>query len=265
MIAAPPAIVNRAVDAARRLRKLACLTNVATDVDRLVAAQGGLKLTRARLRGDGRFISFPRAVIEVNERQTEVRQRFTICHELGHTLFVNPTDQQRLGFRVNAHCEGMPFELEERLCNLTAAELLLPDDTFSVQVSTFAAGMHAVRELAEMFKVSRLSVLLRLIQLKPRSWTCAVVRWQVVPSALPYPAFQIRQVTALGGFVSEALRPGWISRADGLCRAAKTFLLSSDEWQSLRFENCCFRTNAANQDVWSIVTQRGLSKELFND
>src|SRR5262245_38631122 len=64
--------------------------------------------------------------LEVAVRATDAyeRQRFTICHEAGHTLFPGFHEQRR--FR----CNGERTRLEQ-LCDCAAGELLLPRRMFS--------------------------------------------------------------------------------------------------------------------------------------
>jgi uncharacterized protein DUF955 len=69
--------------------------------------------------GDGTFL------IEVKEDATVSRKNFTIAHELGHTFFYDLL--AKLEHRRGA--EGSDLE-EERLCDLAAAELLMPEEDF---------------------------------------------------------------------------------------------------------------------------------------
>jgi hypothetical protein len=69
------------------------------------------------------------------------RRRFTILHEAGHTLLP--------GFGRGGHfrCKGPPTR-EEQLCDIAAAELLLPRRFFFDDMQGAAPGLDGVEELA---------------------------------------------------------------------------------------------------------------------
>ena len=84
--------------------------------------------------GEGRI--FPRSdgvVIEYRAGRIVERQRFTVCHELAHTCFGNAFEFVR---HHEAPEEDDPAHKKfEYLCDLGAAELLMPHDEFSADMS----------------------------------------------------------------------------------------------------------------------------------
>jgi hypothetical protein len=88
------------------------------------------------------------------------RQRFTVCHETGHTFFTGfaETPQYR--------CNGRRSMLEER-CDFVAAELLLPHRFFAADLNQADFDLEAVERLAHDYEASIESTALRFIDL----WT----------------------------------------------------------------------------------------------
>jgi transcriptional regulator with XRE-family HTH domain len=98
------------------------------------------------------------AVIAVNSRHVNTRQRFTIAHELGHHLLAH-TDR----FHVNLG-DGAPPEYNyrlERAANEFAADLLMPR---SLVAPAFEKNQNT-SVLADMFDVSDIAMGYRLVNL----------------------------------------------------------------------------------------------------
>jgi Zn-dependent peptidase ImmA (M78 family) len=110
------------------------------------------------------------AVIGVNSLHPEVRQRFTIAHELAHLLLHQPA------FQIDEHAfvafRGLdsskatdPSEVE---ANQFAAALLMPERLLSKCI--LALGEHpdaerAISELSKRFEVSQEAMTIRLTRL----------------------------------------------------------------------------------------------------
>lgn len=62
-------------------------------------------------------------IIEYNPRQSRSRVRFSIAHEIGHTLFPDASDTVRYRSGPPSAADGWQLEL---LCNLAASEFVLP-------------------------------------------------------------------------------------------------------------------------------------------
>lgn len=103
-----------------------------------------------------------RGTIEFNPNRPRSRVKYSICHELAHMLF--PDWDQRVRNRVtHREMKGDEWQLET-LCNIGAAELLMP-----VGSVPSLAGRHltidAVRQVREEHEVSAEAALLRGVRL----------------------------------------------------------------------------------------------------
>jgi hypothetical protein len=99
----------------------------------------------AALTGGGR-----RPAIEYNPDQSRARIRYSVAHEVAHTLF--PDFAQRTRHRGGAPTRSDDWQLE-LLCNLAAAELLMPSSTFPV-LGPGEVSIDRVVELHRQFGVS---------------------------------------------------------------------------------------------------------------
>jgi hypothetical protein len=91
----------------------------------------------------------------VKRDSSPARVRFTIAHELCHTFFYEVVPE--LKFRNH---EVDPSE--ERLCNIGAAELLIPLRTLKRQAKGLGKSFKSLETLATAFRVSSEAMLLRL-------------------------------------------------------------------------------------------------------
>jgi O-acetyl-ADP-ribose deacetylase (regulator of RNase III) len=102
-----------------------------------------------------------RARIEFNPNRNAERVRFSIAHELGHLAF--PDAAEKIRYRAHsteAHGDDWQIEL---LCNLAAAELLMPVGSFP-ELAEDISLEHLVN-LSSAFFVSVESALLRAVRL----------------------------------------------------------------------------------------------------
>jgi hypothetical protein len=101
------------------------------------------------------------------------RQRFSIAHEIGHALILE---------RLGEHPDALPglddpsiWPELERLCDQSAADLLVPLDDFLRAVVQLGCSPWAVERLAEGFRVSVEVILLRFLSAGARS----ISLWQL--------------------------------------------------------------------------------------
>ena len=95
--------------------------------------------------------SFPKngkLYICVNTADREERQRFTICHEIAHAVLDLPSDH------VTQPWWSTKRPLAERLCDLFAVELLLPETLFKPLAEKSAVGFESLDALASQFLAS---------------------------------------------------------------------------------------------------------------
>jgi O-acetyl-ADP-ribose deacetylase (regulator of RNase III) len=100
--------------------------------------------------------------IEFNPNRPKGRIRFSIAHELAHTLF--PDCHERVRNRAaREHTLEQDWQLE-LLCNVAAAELLMPIGSFP-DLKEKALSIDALMELRRRYDVSTEALLLRAVRL----------------------------------------------------------------------------------------------------
>lgn len=126
-------------------------------------------------------------IAEVNATDPEPRKRFSLCHELGHTFF-----EQQAGPGV-AVCDGDTYEhwLEERICNMMAAEFLMPSSLFSGFVRSTQRNVYGIRELSSIFGVSAQTAATRIIDLD--LWPLALLTLQTDNGKLKFRSYKRAQ------------------------------------------------------------------------
>lgn len=92
--------------------------------------------------------------IHVNGSDPEVRQRFTIAHELGH-YFLGHNDAYRDVYTSNGY-----HNQDEKLANNFAAEILMPKDKVEYYMDQLI--IKNMSHLARIFNVSKEALLIRL-------------------------------------------------------------------------------------------------------
>jgi hypothetical protein len=118
-------------------------------------------------------------IVELNADHPIPRQRFTFAHEIGHTFFFElEPNQQRVGFRLED--DGLlglnKNRGEEYLCNVAAAEILMPYHQFFERINIYGLGSSALLALANEFNVSLQAAARRVVALSPHK--LAVILWQ---------------------------------------------------------------------------------------
>ncbi|MCI0426408.1 MAG: ImmA/IrrE family metallo-endopeptidase [Nitrospiraceae bacterium] len=113
---------------------------------------------------DARTVSGPEGAlrIEFNPDQPKGRQRYSIAHELAHTFFPDVREEVRHRLsRREMRDDDWQLEL---LCNLGAAEILMPIGSF-VELSKEELSAHRLMELRRKFDVSIEALCIRLVRL----------------------------------------------------------------------------------------------------
>jgi O-acetyl-ADP-ribose deacetylase (regulator of RNase III) len=100
--------------------------------------------------------------IEFNPNRPVRRVRYSLAHEIAHTLF---SDCGELVRNRSAHSNATPDEWQlEALCNIAAAELLMPFGSFP-SASPDLVDIDRILVLRKQFKVSTEALLLRVVHL----------------------------------------------------------------------------------------------------
>lgn len=85
----------------------------------------------------------------VNGNDSQERQRFTICHELAHIVLGLPSEHQEV-----PSFSYVKRSLNEILCDIFAAELLLPYRLFQPMAEKEPIGLASIDSLAQDFNAS---------------------------------------------------------------------------------------------------------------
>jgi Zn-dependent peptidase ImmA (M78 family) len=117
-------------------------------------------------------IAHGQALIAVNCADAEVRQRFTIAHEIGHYLLHGKSDRVFIDSATVFHRDEVASKgtrLQEIEANGFAAELLMPEDALKAEVRESGVHPHLeeelISQLACRFQVSQIALLIRLTKL----------------------------------------------------------------------------------------------------
>lgn len=114
-------------------------------------------------------------IIQVNAGHSRGKQNFTVGHEIGHTLIPSYRTRPRIveDMTTGAYDQGRE---EEYLCDVAAAELLMPMRLFRARAAATDLGLASVVELARLFHASREAAAIRLVQTD--LWPSAVAVWR---------------------------------------------------------------------------------------
>lgn len=111
-------------------------------------------------------------IISYNPTESQVRQRFTIAHELGHFLLHKKTQdifvdkQFQVHFRDENSTTGQ--DIQELEANAFAAAILMPKELLmrEIKMHHFDLGDEsAMKELAKLFNVSLQAMTFRMVNL----------------------------------------------------------------------------------------------------
>ncbi len=113
------------------------------------------------IRSDGRiFAKGGQVYIQYAEGPSNERIRFTICHELAHTLFPDCFKRERR----RSPAEKAEWEFEN-LCNTAAAEFLFPLEEFSREIGTGILTGDRIKSLAQLYEASVDATAIRCVKL----------------------------------------------------------------------------------------------------
>jgi hypothetical protein len=107
------------------------------------------------------------AIITIDETVSPQRQRFSICHELGHWVYHRG---QMLSCQTSdielpsAHSNNL-----ERVADRFASELLMPNYLFTPAAESLGStSMRVIQKLSDLFQTSRTATAIRLVELNQR-------------------------------------------------------------------------------------------------
>jgi len=132
--------------------------------------------------------------IQYARGQCEERVRFTICHELAHTLF--PDCYKRERKRSQAEKDEREFE---NLCHIGGSEFLFPIDEFSSDLGSDKIHASRIKELASRYNASVDATSQRIVHLQDHPACVVFARYKeptgkaitslAVQYAVPNPRF----------------------------------------------------------------------------
>lgn len=123
-------------------------------------------------------------IMRVNPDRPETRQRFSVGHEISHTFFP--------GYELKVQCRpdprlrdcNTPEDFLETLCDIGAAELLLPIPWFANDGAAVRTSQDLV-SLAIRYKASREATLRRFAETHAASVATLFLSWKLKPTEVP--------------------------------------------------------------------------------
>ena len=111
------------------------------------------------------------------------RRRFSVAHEIAHTFFCNGTETYHLRTKSRERYYRTEEARQlEHLCDLGAAELLMPEEHVSKCLSRIGLRAAAIPEIARTFGTSLQAAALRLIELADEPCAAAFFQYGPQPS-----------------------------------------------------------------------------------
>ncbi|MEW8418840.1 MAG: ImmA/IrrE family metallo-endopeptidase [Candidatus Thiodiazotropha endolucinida] len=142
---------------ARQFIKDAGITSVPVDIDKYASAANAKIKISFDLEDDESGQTFPLAgkhIITINGNHLEERQRFTALHEIAHIVLELPSQHHGTNVTTSDLVSYRRRPKEEIMCDVFAAECLLPHDQFRADVEELDVSMDEVVELANRYKAS---------------------------------------------------------------------------------------------------------------
>jgi hypothetical protein len=122
-----------------------------------------------------------RLELRLNRERPEVRRRFSIGHEIGHTFFPG-YDQSVQTRRPKKRDWSDPDDVIEHLCDCAASELLFPLPWFAHEVRRRLRTADALIALADDYKASREAMLRRYAEIHEEALAVAFLEWKLKPT-----------------------------------------------------------------------------------
>lgn len=137
------------------------------------------QIVESDIKIDGRLVpSPPTFTIELRRDRPFQRKNFTCAHEVAHTFFALSPSLATGGVYPSQE----PDAMEETLCNLAAAELLMPKEVITAVGTDYVPRPESLLEIASLFGTSLSATAIRLMKLK--IWNVGFVMWSIENGAL---------------------------------------------------------------------------------
>lgn len=123
---------------------------------------------------DGRLLPLgTEFMIELRRDRARERKNFTCAHELGHTFFYESVP--RIKYRQSRSSSPRFDQEEEKLCNIAAAELLMPTEVFRKVANDFSPSVSSLLRIAGIFVASLTATAIRVCSLT--RWNATFILW----------------------------------------------------------------------------------------
>jgi hypothetical protein len=128
---------------------------------------------------DGRLLPHEDGFSVELKKSQRGRENFTLAHEIAHTFFFElvPTVKYRKLYSLS------PVDNEEEsLCNMAAAELLMPFNSIATVARDYSPTLESLKSIAQIYETSLAATVLRLTITK--LWNIKFILWQFVRGEL---------------------------------------------------------------------------------
>ena len=132
---------------------------------------------------EGMYVEKEKAIFIDSRMQNEERKRFTQFHEVTHFLLKQDEDLiSELDEYINSQAEGHSQQLEEYLCNVGAAEFLMPSKEFVTLYEERGFNVQLIPFAANYFKSSAIAATIQLAQIAPNRCIAVVCENGLIPN-----------------------------------------------------------------------------------
>jgi hypothetical protein len=183
-----------------------------------------------KLKVEGRLIPDSDGfLMELRKDRPVTRQNFTCAHELAHTFFYELVPS--IKYRKHAPNEPQHDPEEERLCDIAAAELLMPRRVFRRVVDDFELSPKSVCDIAATFETSTVSTAIRIASLNV--WDTSFILWESK---------------------DDQLRPLWLVKRNGRFKRYPKLAILNPKSSSI-YHSCTAATETSASEY--LVTEEG--------
>lgn len=130
--------------------------------------------------------------VHICKDHSEARRNFSMAHELGHLLVMDPASAPK-GARRETNIGSRVVDQEELLCDIAASELLFPTPFFEADAQVGGPSLSCVLELANLYKASIAATLRRFVE--SGIWKCFFLVWSIGNRG-PGPKLKLDQIIA---------------------------------------------------------------------
>lgn len=174
--------------------------------------------------------------IEFNPNRARARIRFSIAHEIAHTLFEDHSEEVRRRLQ-RTELRGDDWQLES-LCNLAAAEILMPVGSFT-ELHDEKPSLERMLDLQQIYQVSTEALLIRSARVGEGNWAIFTAS-RLEEGSLP-PRFRLEYLVGASAWRLPSSRLTPPAEILGQCTAVGFTAKGWDTWGS---EEGAFRTEA---------------------